>query len=504
MGIRLKHLLKRWSEKKKLKEIYPLMIIHLYSLSTASPSSRDIMKMAGKSFLALSDASKIFSKISTLVEKWGYTLHKAARYVASQISEEGVKKFLQRLSDSVNVNVDLRDFMRVEYEKMMANKITEFDRAIERVKRYIEAYSAIMTSNIFLSVSMLLTSMIYGIDVNRILIWTIIAVVMSLAFIAFFTSRSLPRDPILHSDPRRPEKLASVERMNPIILVTSLSSTSLLILSLMKLKGFLDPISAPMLLAGAPLLMIGWVGKRWVKSAREMDENYAPFVKSLGDALEVSGSLKSACKVVSINDYGPLNKLLKRLGKRLELGFEQGKAVEMFGVESLSNLILSTCRIEADSLRYGSRQSITSKAIHDYVLSHLANRKKRRQVAGAIRGLALPLQAIFSAISALISVLTKMLSEFARLIQTWFPVITPISDNAITIYFSGLMLVMAVASSYMIYSIEGDSKFTFTYQLGILLTISGIVYHLALLASMKLLNLASGFMSGMEEIVEGI
>ncbi|RLE67662.1 MAG: hypothetical protein DRJ45_09130 [Thermoprotei archaeon] len=246
------------------------------------------------------------------------------------------------------------------------------------------------------------------------------------------------------------------------------------------------------------------MGKRWVKSAGEMDENYAPFVKSLGDALEVSGSLKSACKVVSINDYGPLNKLLKRLGKRLELGFEQGKAVEMFGVESLSNLILSTCRIEADSLRYGSRQSITSKAIHDYVLSHLANRKKRRQVAGAIRGLALPLQAIFSAISALISVLTKMLSEFARLIQAWFPVITPISDNAITIYFSGLMLVMAVASSYMIYSIEGDSKFTFTYQLGILLTISGIVYHLALLASMKLLNLASGFMSGMEEIVEGI
>jgi len=66
------------------------------------------------------------------------------------------------------------------------------------------------------------------------------------------------------------------------------------------------------------------------------------------------------------------------------------------------------------------------------------------------------------------------------------------------------LLAMAVARSYMIYSIEGDSKFTFTYQLGMLLTISGVVYHLALLASMKLLNLASGFMSGMEEIVEGI
>ena len=504
MGIGLKSILRGWSEKRRLREIYPFMVIHLYSLSTASPSSRDIMKMAGRSSLALSDVSKIFSKISTLVEKWHYTLHKAVRYVASQVSEKRVKKFLQRLSDSVNVNMDLRDFMKVEYEKMMADKVAEFDRAVERVKRLIEAYSAIMTSNIFLSVSMLLTSMIYGIDVNRILIVTTVAVATSLAFIAFFTSRSLPKDPILHDDPRRPEKLASIERMNPIILITSLSSTSLLILSPIKLKFFLDPIFAPMILAGAPLLMIGWVGKRWVKSAREMDENYAPFVKSLGDALEVSGSLKSACKVVSINDYGPLNKLLKRLGKRLELGFEQGKAVEMLGVESLSNLILSTCRIEADSLRYGSRQAITSKAIHDYILSHLANRKKRRQVAGAIRGLALPLQAIFSALSALISVLTRILSKFAKLIHTWFPVITPISYDTITIYFSGLMLAMAVASSYMIYSIEGDSKFTFTYQLGMLLTISGAVYHLALLASMKLLNLASGFMSGMEEIVEGI
>ena len=501
MGIGLKDLLRRWREKKRLKEIYPLMIIHLYSLSTASPSSRDIMKMAGRSFLALSETSKIFSKISTLVEKWNYTLHKAARYVASQISEESVKKFLQRLSDSVNVNVDLRDFMKVEYEKMMANKVMEFDRAIERVKRYIEAYSAIMTSNIFLSVSMLLTSMIYGIDVNRVLMLTIITVVTSLAFIAFFTSRSLPRDPILHNDPRRPEKLASIERINPIILITSLFSTSLLILSPIKLKGFLDPISAPMLLAGTPLLMIGWIGRRWVKSARAMDENYASFVKSLGDALEVSGSLKSACRVISINDYGPLNGLLKKLRKRLELGFEQGKAIEIFGVESLSNLVLSTCRIEADLLRYGSRQSITSKALHDYILNHLANRKKRRQVAGAIRGLALPLQAIFSAISALISILTNILSGFARLIHAWFPVITPISEEMIMRFFSVLTLIMAIASSYIIYSIEGDSKFTFTYHLGILLTISGLIYHLALIASMKLFELATGFMGEMGKIL---
>jgi len=62
LGIGLKSLLKKRSERKRLREIYSLMIIHLYSLSTASPSSRDIMKMAGKSSLALSNASKIFSK----------------------------------------------------------------------------------------------------------------------------------------------------------------------------------------------------------------------------------------------------------------------------------------------------------------------------------------------------------------------------------------------------------------------------------------------------------
>jgi len=57
------------------------MIIHLYSLSTASPSSRDIMKMAGKSSLALSNASKIFSKISALISVLTKMLSEFARLI---------------------------------------------------------------------------------------------------------------------------------------------------------------------------------------------------------------------------------------------------------------------------------------------------------------------------------------------------------------------------------------------------------------------------------------
>ena len=501
MGIRL---IEKILEKRRLKAACPHVIIYLYSLSTASPLSKDIIRMAGRSKLALQDLSNIFSKIYILVERWNYTLHKAAKYVSSQIAEKKLREFLARLSDSLNVNVNLSEFMKVEYEKMMAEKSAEFDRALERVKKFIEAYSALMTSSTFLSVSMILLAMIYGVEISRIITLTAICIVCSLAAMVLLTLKTMSPDPVIHDDPRKPERLLVLERANLPLMIAAMASSTLLMISLSPSESSIDPISTSMLMAGAPLFIIGWMGRRWVRSAEKMDEHYAPFIKSLGDALEVSGSLESACKLIAVNDYGPINKLLRRLMKRLKLGFDQGKVLEMLGVESLSNLALSMSRIEADSLRYGSRQSITSKTIHDYVLSHLVNRKKRRQVAGTLRGLAIPLQATFSAIAALISVLTRILSSFANLIRAWFPVIAPIPAPQVSAFFSTIAMAMALASSFMIYLIEGDSRFTLTYSLGTLLTIAGAIYLLSLTASKAILEMASGFIGELESILEEI
>ncbi|MEM3619908.1 MAG: hypothetical protein QXO45_02085 [Nitrososphaerota archaeon] len=47
----------------------------------------------------------------------------------------------------------------------------------------------------------------------------------------------------------------------------------------------------------------------------------------------------------------------------------------------------------------------------------MIDRKKRRQVAGTLRGLAIPLQATLVAVAALIATLAKILYRFSLLIQ---------------------------------------------------------------------------------------
>jgi len=288
---KLKEYMERIKQTKKIKDFYSIMIIYLYSLSTVTSSPRDVINLAGKSRYALGDLTSIFSKASTLMKKWNYTLYKATQTVSTTIKEDSIKKFLQRLSYSLSMEVDLENFMKIEYEKLLETSSAEFDRAIERAKRYIEAYSALLTSATFLSVSMLLTSMIYGVNIEQVLTYSILMIAGTLVTIIFLMARTLPPDPILHNEELRPETLKLLEKINSLLLTPCIVTLILLFISFSgktnpenSILSNLMPIPLSFITAGLPLLIVGRMGRKWVKQVEKIDENYPSFVKSLGDA----------------------------------------------------------------------------------------------------------------------------------------------------------------------------------------------------------------------------
>jgi archaellum biogenesis protein FlaJ (TadC family) len=335
-------------------------------------------------------------------------------------------------------------------------------------------------------------------------------ITISLASVIFLMAKTLPPDPILHSEEIRPASLKLIEKINSLIFIPCTAIQIFLFISLNKningeqtVTSNLTPIPLPLITAGITLLLIGRIGRKWVKQVEKIDENYPSFVKSLGDAILVTNSLKESSKILEINDYGELNKLIKRLRRRLEAGFEQNKSLNVLGLESLSSLVLKTIRIVADSIFYGARSEVYTKSIYDYITRHLIDRKKRRQTAGTLRGLAIPLQATLVTVAALIATLTKILYRFNLLIQDWFPVIAAVSPSQVSTYFYTIILVVASSSSIALYIVEGDSKFTLTYSHGLLLTLSGAVYYLVSLGSETLFHLFIKFEEEIEEIVGG-
>ena len=497
----------RIREKARLRQLYPLMILHLYSLSHTQASPNQVIEMMANSGQTLQTLAKTFKKITTLIKKWNYTLHRAAYLTSLTIPEKRVRDFLQRLSHSLNMGVNLEGFMKIEYEKFLSTSEAEFERALEKTKKYIEAYSALLTSMTFLSVSMLLTSMIYGMDVGRTLTATAIMSTLTLTTLTILIARAMPREPAIHDSPWKPRSLAALQQLNIPTAVASHTAAITLYAATVNMPqtgnpliDTLTPIPISLIVAGLPPLIIGRIGKRWVKKAEEMDEHYASFIKSLGDAIQVSGSLKPASKILMMNDYGPLNKLILLMYKRIEAGFPQHRVLERFGAETLSNHIQKMSRLLADNLNFGSKASECAKAIHDYSLRHLLSRKRRKQVSGMLKGIALPLQATLAAVSALISILTQILSRFAGLISTWMPIITPIPQHQLTGFILTMLLAASLISAVAIYYVEGDSRFTLTHSLGLLLTLSAAAYYASASASQTLFNIFTRF----EEEVAGI
>jgi len=488
LGTRLGKLSKILRRREWPEDFHQTLILYLYSLSTASPSSRDVIKMAGESSLSLGTFSKTFKKISSAVEKWNYNLHEAVRHASKKIRDKIIRGFFERLSDALTLDSNLRGFLRIEFNRMLTNLAEEFDRRLERAKKLIDAYSALLTSTTFLSIAMLLLSTIYGMRVENILILTAAGISAVLGFMVYLISYSLPPDPLLQESPRAPQALIALKRLAPILTPALLLTSTIMILGG---EGFPDPLAISTLASGIPLLAFGRLGLRWIKAAEQIDKKLPALMKDLGDATEISGSLKSACKLILANDYGRLNPLLRKLRRRLDLGFDQHKALKAFGEESFSRLTSSMSRIMADALGHGSRPSIVGKAIYDYLLRRLENRRKRVQVAGMLWGIALPLQGSFAAISALITALMKTLYHFMKLIESWFPLITAIPVNLIQIFFYAICLGMAAASALAYYRLKGDSILTFIHALGTLLTITGIAHLLAYQASNKLIELTT-------------
>ncbi|MEM3952549.1 MAG: hypothetical protein QXP74_03980 [Nitrososphaerota archaeon] len=108
------------------------------------------------------------------------------------------------------------------------------------------------------------------------------------------------------------------------------------------------------------------------------------------------------------------------------------------------------------------------------------------------------------AVSALITVLAKIMYGFTILIREWFPIFSILPPTQFQTYSYILILIVALLSSAAIYFVEGDSAFTYTYFLGLLLSMSGLIYMAVSMASDTLFQMFLKFEEGMEDIVGGI
>ena len=478
--------------KSEVKAKFHLLILYLAALASAEVSSKELFKFIGRMKEPLGVIAQVFRRLDLLVNKWGYNQVEACKIVAQVLPKCELKELLFRLSQAIGVGLPVKDFAAIEYSKFLVVFQDEYERAMDRLRRLCEAYSAMLTASAFISVAMMLVSMIYGASSpTTILSLTALMITATIFLTLYLMFRSSPHSKVVTLSELSPRKLRQIERLVPSLMllsgVVATVPSVLFILGFLKIPSVLEasiflskclPIPLPLMIAGVPLLVVGLKGKRLVEEIKLMDTYYPVFIKTLGDAAAVSGSINEAVKAVVYNDYGPLTPLVKRLYKRLKMGIKTEIGWRLFEKESGSDLINQSTEVFFNAVKNGGRAKESALALFDFASLILNLRKKRSQVVGFLKGLVFPLQATLISVLTLMKALMSIFFEFARLVSSYVSFIGYVEESLMLIFLLSVTLILTFGNIMALHLVEGEAHSSMAYYGGVLLLIAGVIMWL--------------------------
>ncbi|MEM4291667.1 MAG: type II secretion system F family protein, partial [Archaeoglobaceae archaeon] len=136
------------------------LLTYMASLSTAHLSRDKIFTMASETTYS---PSRYFAMVRDLAQKWHYDYATACELVAEKIKAERVKKLFNRLANAISAGEPDREFLEREWRAFKTIRKDEYDRNLESLRKWSDAYTSLLVSASLISVVVLLSVVIYSV-----------------------------------------------------------------------------------------------------------------------------------------------------------------------------------------------------------------------------------------------------------------------------------------------------------------------------------------------------
>jgi archaellum biogenesis protein FlaJ (TadC family) len=254
-------------------------------------------------------------------------------------------------------------------------------------------------------------------------------------------------------------------------------------LSLVFLGGAIVSIAVPMptyfhhlAVVGVFLTIPGFLGQRYISEIKKAEDNFPAFLRFLGSNLKVDIPLKEVIREAIEVDFGALNRPIKDFYHRLEMRVEPRVAWLSFETDVDSRLIQRSNVVMTDTLATGGDVNQTSKLLEDFYHTYTSLRRKRYTAASYHIGIVVPLYAVMAALFATLDGFFSSLSIFMSKISQMVDFIATPPIDFMRFFFMFTITLFALNNVFSIYNIEGDSRFTMLFYLGLQLAIAGFLY----------------------------
>lgn len=476
---------KRAVDKKSLSFDLFTHISYMASMATAK-ASRDIMfSYAARLNLA---STPYFIDINTLVNRLKYDYSEACRAVADRTKEHDVSALLLRMSGSLSSGEDEEEFLTREAAVMAELYQAQYETDIESLRKWTDAYSAMIVSAGLIVVVSIISMMIWSLGPGMILMTG--TVTMTVAIIGSWTIYlAAPKESFT-----RTSGLSATNQVFAMKLFRYIVPAGL-VLALAVITFMGGEIGIGLVILGISLLPSGFMMNLDAKRLSKLDADVPTATRMLGGVTDAIGTTVSdALGKVDRRSLGSLEPYFRRLEVRVRSGITPDLCWDHLIKESGSELMERTINIFWDALTIGGNPLITGKTAAFFAAEISLLRAKRSLVAQTFSYLTIPLHA---AMVGLLVFIVNVMQLFADSMlsdtidpqetgaaipdianSSGFNTFANVNFGFLNAIIVAVVVVFTIANAVAPWAASGGHRMRAGYQLGVMMVVSGLMLTL--------------------------
>jgi flagellar protein FlaJ len=451
-------------DNKRMGNDLLFMITYMASIIHANVSRPEIFAHTAerKEYIP----SKAMKRVECFVKRWNYSYAEALLLVADRVRNEMLESLFNRFGNSIESGVPDEEFLTSELGTVRNVYRNHFEQGIEMLKKWGDAYIALMLSATIVSIIIMVSVAIYAPDdLESTLNSSYFLTVGVSAFGLITMYKSIPDDQKAHGleegGSYEQNLIGKFEKV--IIPVTLLISVIMLFLGI--------NFGVICILVGLMLAPLGYLGFMDDQNIIARDEDFTVFIRGLGAIMGGMGmTVGPAMSKVDRKSLAVLGPFIDGVYSKLNLGLDESLVWARFIKDTGSNLIYKYLGIFRDSIDLGAGPSEVSRIVSGSMLEQTLLRQKREMLSTSFVVLLIPMHI---AMIAIFCFLYSILITMSRAITS---VMTTFTDTAAALSSSTSSLGGSMVSSINIFTNFPEDKMqTFLIISIMIITIANIL-----------------------------
>lgn len=357
------------------------VLTYLSSVSTANLSRDQLFDAAARLGYG---PSPYFARVANLVSSLGYDYAHACHVVARKTQDEVMRQFLLRFGNSMASGEPESVFLAREMQVLMEDYTNQYERAVETLRKWTDAFAALMVSANLIVLVALISNMIYNLG-SAFMVMVEGVAITAAGLGAYLIYRISPYDPMVHKmeykseEQQRMSMLARI--LFPLALVAAIGTYVVL-----------NSIGLALVVAAVLVLPVGIFTHALERKIDDRDRDIGDFLRALGGVTSARGStVIESLAHIDRRAIGSLEPELKRLMTRVSAGINTTLSWTRFMADTGSELVHRVVRAFWDGNDWGGEPDRIGRFSADMALRVWLLRAKRKLVASTFNYVVIPM-----------------------------------------------------------------------------------------------------------------